>query len=133
MWLVVFWSDPGKISHQNAADWLAAEPPGDRVYPIKSCATCGIQKPARSKHCSLCKHCIARNDHHCTPLLQLPPFRLPFKLFPFVSFGSFVRTPGAHSPVQVSFIKFLAAWLASTVLSDHAALQVHGWPTASVP
>ena len=44
-----------------------SEYPYDRIifHPGLICSTCGLRKPARSKHCRLCRHCVHRLDHHC--------------------------------------------------------------------
>jgi len=59
-------TDPGFIDHENH-DLHGTLYPYDHIifHPGKLCTTCNLAKPARSKHCSLCGHCIARADHHC--------------------------------------------------------------------
>jgi hypothetical protein len=54
------------ISHVTNAHHLAHYPFDHILYhPGNICRTCELPKPARSKHCSLCKTCVARSDHHC--------------------------------------------------------------------
>ncbi|KAF2654845.1 palmitoyltransferase swf1 [Lophiostoma macrostomum CBS 122681] len=54
------------ITPQNHAAQMRHYP-YDRIlyYPGIICETCKLLKPARSKHCSICKTCVARMDHHC--------------------------------------------------------------------
>lgn len=34
-------------------------------YPDVNCRTCKVPKPARSKHCNICRQCTLVADHHC--------------------------------------------------------------------
>ncbi|KAJ8098808.1 DHHC palmitoyltransferase-domain-containing protein [Lipomyces tetrasporus] len=60
-------TDPGTITQSNVSRMLDLFPYDDIIfYPdMPPCRTCHTPKPARSKHCSVCKRCVARMDHHC--------------------------------------------------------------------
>ncbi|KAL4139521.1 hypothetical protein PRIC2_003016 [Phytophthora ramorum] len=61
MYVYVCIKDPGYVprSIRPAYELLATE---DNAVP---CPTCVTRKPQRSKHCSACRRCVYRFDHHC--------------------------------------------------------------------
>lgn len=68
-WIFLYASattDPGYISQTNHNQQMALYPYDFTMfYPGQFCRTCRLLKPARSKHCSICKRCISKVDHHC--------------------------------------------------------------------
>jgi len=58
-------SNPGKVNKDNVKEIQKRYPYDGLLFLRKECPTCKLEKPARSKHCSLCKACVSRFDHHC--------------------------------------------------------------------
>lgn len=56
---------PGVITKSNLKDHLSLFKYDGVLYKPADCGTCKMQKPARSKHCKICRVCVSKQDHHC--------------------------------------------------------------------
>lgn len=63
--LVASYSNPGYITKENFKMFASSYQTNVYYPPNRICSTCKIPKPARSKHCGLSGHCVAKFDHFC--------------------------------------------------------------------
>jgi len=63
-----YWLGPGYAPSQLDAETvllLNEDPENREGESHRFCRTCNIVKPMRAHHCSICKRCVLKMDHHC--------------------------------------------------------------------
>ncbi|EGW34517.1 uncharacterized protein SPAPADRAFT_135163 [Spathaspora passalidarum NRRL Y-27907] len=64
--ILAIFSDPGVVSSKKPVPHNYKFQNNQLIFfNDKTCNTCHIVKPPRSKHCSICGHCYLLYDHHC--------------------------------------------------------------------
>ncbi|NXM73354.1 ZDHC4 palmitoyltransferase, partial [Serilophus lunatus] len=59
-------ANPGVITKSNHASLVQVYAYDGVMFQRGTvCPTCSMEKPARSKHCRVCRVCVHRFDHHC--------------------------------------------------------------------
>eukprot|EP00457_Paulinella_chromatophora_P010662 gb/GEZN01010773.1/.p1 GENE.gb/GEZN01010773.1/~~gb/GEZN01010773.1/.p1 ORF type:complete len:306 (-),score=26.15 gb/GEZN01010773.1/:296-1189(-) len=55
---------PSSIPQEKMA-MLAEDPETPDGQPYRFCRKCNVVKPMRAHHCSVCRRCVLKMDHHC--------------------------------------------------------------------
>ncbi|KAF1327826.1 Palmitoyltransferase isoform 1, partial [Globisporangium splendens] len=122
LYTYVWLKDPGYVekSNQPAYEILASE------CNSVPCPTCVTLKPLRSKHCSSCRRCVYRFDHHCPWINNCIGIGNHFGFLVFLSFLS----------AFCAFIGTLSASILIGTLPLHTSsiTQIDsGWSTLQQP
>lgn len=57
---------PPPFDQAVPSSFMDAEEEGlGELRPPKQCRKCGLWKPPRAHHCSICRKCVLKMDHHC--------------------------------------------------------------------
>lgn len=62
MWLIVWKKDPGFLQRDKKLDFVEML---ENFEASSLCPDCEVIRTPRCRHCTLCKRCVDRFDHHC--------------------------------------------------------------------
>ncbi|KAI8899928.1 DHHC palmitoyltransferase-domain-containing protein [Globomyces pollinis-pini] len=94
-------SNPGMITHTNIKHYSSLYDYDHILFEKRFCKTCLLDKPARSKHCSVCKTCIAKMDHHCVWINNCVGYNNHRWFLLFLWFTGLYCTYGSYASWQI--------------------------------
>ncbi|KAH7818259.1 putative DHHC-type zinc finger family protein [Monocercomonoides exilis] len=117
--------DPGWITKHNIDKIFQCFPYDNILYSEKKiCPVCKIERPPRSKHCSLCGRCVSKMDHHC------PWFNICIGEYNFRYFLLFLFLNGmASAYISVTSLSVIRDFMKRARLLEPArTLKINGQP-----
>ncbi|KAI9190189.1 palmitoyltransferase swf1 [Blastocladiella emersonii ATCC 22665] len=108
------WSNPGRIDASNHAAHAALWEYDHVLYAPFECRTCTFMKPARSKHCSMTKSCIASFDHFCIWLNNAVGRNNQRHFIVFLASVAWVS----------SYVSYVSAWTVAAIMQRYGLLEL---------
>jgi len=100
------------------------------MYEAKvECRTCKFDKPARSKHCSMCDMCVEKFDHHCVWVNQCIGLKNYKYFLTFLFLHAWLCTYGFLAGVAIIFgiVDHERLWTASFTTIDGKLIEANWW------
>ncbi|GAB5592113.1 Palmitoyltransferase [Umbelopsis nana] len=118
-------TDPGKVP----LDW---EPPATITQPSEEakrmgvtaprfCKSCNVFKPPRSHHCSACRRCVLKMDHHC-PWIN--------NCVGYDNYGHFLRFI-IYVDLATLYVLILLIWRVRSIMDDIRHFRFYAEPSTT--
>jgi len=98
-----------------------ADEDDDFNSPLKWCRKCWAPKPERAHHCSVCKRCVLKMDHHCPWLAQKCVGHWTYPAFlHFLASITILCTYVSALSLRVTYVAFVDPFLVDEITALHA-------------
>ncbi|KLO05627.1 zf-DHHC-domain-containing protein [Schizopora paradoxa] len=89
--------------------------------PLKWCRKCWAPKPERSHHCSVCKRCVLKMDHHCPWLAQKCVGHWTYPAFlHFLASTSILCAYVSIMCLRITYVAFVEPFSVGEIIAIHA-------------